>query len=336
MSLQQLIEHMRSGRFDRAQRIWLSLGQQRVQRPELVQAGAIIHEQLGQRSEAREHAQSALRLYPGQVTCRAGAAPPRAPDARRAPAFVVGLPRSGTTLLQEILQSHPHLHTLDEVDPARAALRELLASRGDQTPYPTCLEGLGPADWAHLREEYWRRVDGLGLPPHQLLIDKLPLNLVRLDYLSRLFPDSREVVVLRDPRDSLISFYFQDFTPNTAMVQSVDLLRSARMYAQVVKIWVQRREQLAVPWKAVRYEDLTRDPEAWVRELLDFLGASWVPDVLSPQLRAQRALSTPSRYDVARPVYRTAVGRWRRLHAQLEPVLPILEPAALALGYEPS
>jgi Sulfotransferase family len=245
---------------------------------------------------------------------------------------MLGFPRSGTTLVQQILQSHPQIHTLDEVDPAMGALRDHFA--GTPARYPECLELLSDADWQELRGTYFRTVDALGLPAHEVLVDKLPLNLVRVDYLARLFPGARLLVSVRDPRDVVLSNYFQDFVPNPAMLQFTDLQASARTYAAAMRLWLDRRTTLRLPWREQRYEALTVDLEGEAHAMLAFLGVEWDPAVLAHHARAgDQRISTPSRYDVSRPVYGEAVGRWRDFERHLAPILPTLAPFVNAFGY---
>lgn len=258
---------------------------------------------------------------------------PRLPaDERADPVLMVGFPRSGTTLLQQILQAHPRVQTLDESGPALAVLRAHFG--GAPARYPDCLERLTDADWGALRAAYFAQIDALELPDHDVLVDKLPLNLVRLDYLVRLFPRARVLVSVRDPRDVVLSNFFQDFEANAAMAQFTDLADTARTYAAVMDLWLARRATLPVRWREQRYEDLAADTEAQARELLAFLGVAWDPAVLAHhEAAAGRKISTPSRYDASRPVYRDAVGRWRAFAEHLAPVLPRLTPFVRAFGY---
>lgn len=288
---------------------------------------AELHRRDGHDLDAWPRLVRALRARPPCALVR-----PRPHGPPPAPLFLLGLPRSGTTLCQQVLQAHPAVHALDEVDPALAALRAYLQATG--LAYPACLDTFDDGDWGALRRAYAERT--ADLPPHELLVDKLPLNLVHLDYLEHLFPDARVVVMVRDPRDVLLSNYFQDYAPNPAMVQFTDLERGARALAQVLDLWLSRRECLTLPWREQRYEDLVADLEPQARALLDHAGLPWHPTVLRHHEGArQRVISTPSRYDVARPVYRDAVARWRRLAHHLEPVLGVLEPWAVELGYPP-
>ncbi len=249
------------------------------------------------------------------------ALPPAPEDGAPPPVFMVGFPRSGTTLTEQILAAHPGLVTAEE----RPFLDRALAGSG----YPG-----GAVDPAGVRRR-WREETAdfarEGLP----LVDKLPLNLVHAALLSRAFPKARLLVSLRDPRDVCLSCFAQDFVLNEAMVQFVDLGRTAELYRQVMGLWLELRDRLEMSWLELRYEDLVADLEGSARRLLDFLGLPWRDEVLRyHEVASRRTVLTPSHQDVSQPIFTRARGRWRRYERQLAPILPTLEPLVSALGYD--
>ena len=237
------------------------------------------------------------------------------------PIFMVGFPRSGTTLTEQILAAHPGLCTAEE----RPFLDRALAGSG----YPD-----GEVDPAGIRRAWREQTAPLlrdGLP----LVDKLPLNIVHAALLSRAFPDARLVVSLRDPRDVCLSCFVQDFVPNEAMVHFFDLERTAALYVAVMSLWIEQRGRLGVPWLELRYEDLVADLPGAARRLLEFLGLPWHEGVLRYHERAAAAtVLTPSHQDVCQPIFTRARGRWLRYERHLAPILPTLAPLAAALGYD--
>jgi len=256
-------------------------------------------------------------------------APKLPPDHRVPPVFIVAFPRSGTTLMEQILQAHPALQTLDEEPIVDEALNDL-----GEGPLPELMDRMAPRDWVRLRALYWHHLDARELPPHDRVVDKLPLNLARIDLLARLFPDAHFLVMLRDPRDCVLSAFMQDFQLSESMVQCADLGRCADMYAAVMSIWLAARADLPLRHREQRYEDLVVDAEPQIREVLAFLDLPWNDAVLRyRQAAGVRKISTPSYMDVARALDTRPSGRWLRYRTQLAPVLPVLEPLALALGY---
>lgn len=247
---------------------------------------------------------------------------------RQAPVFLVGFPRSGTTLLDTVLMGHPAVAVLEE----EPILERVDAALGGLERLP----GLGPAEAERLRGLYFAEVDRL-VPEaaERTVIDKLPLNLLALPLIHRLFPEARIVFAQRHPCDVVLSCFMQSFAINHAMANFLDLGDSARLYDLVLAFWERVLQVLPIDVHIVRYEAMVDDLEAEARAVLDFLGLPWDPAVLDHRrtARARGTISTPSYSQVIKPIYREASGRWERYRAQMAPVLPILAPWALRLGY---
>ena len=249
------------------------------------------------------------------------------------PIFLVGFPRSGTTLLDQILSGHSGIAVLEEKDTLQDFLGHYaLSDAGMQELMSSTPEGLA----AH-RRRYWQRVDEYlpARPPERLFVDKLPLNTLFIPMLLHLFPAARFIFALRDPRDVVLSCFMQTFTLNEAMRHFLTLEETADFYAAVMDVG--RRCLAATPRRIhqVRYEDLVGGTEGEARKLHEFLGVDWEPAVLDFQATAKRRrINTPSYHQVARPIYGDARGRWRRYAVQLEPVMGKLRPFAEAFGYK--
>lgn len=242
-----------------------------------------------------------------------------------APVFLVGFPRSGTTLLDQILSGHPGIAVLEEKD----TLQDLQQRHGRSEAGLRAFSAATPEALADDRRRYWRRVDEYlpGRPHDRVFVDKLPLNTLFLPLLARLFPAARFIFALRDPRDVVLSCFMQTFTLNEAMRHFLSLQETADFYAAVMDIG--RRSLAALPQRIhkVRYEDVVGDVEGEARRLLAFLDLNWEPKVLDFQATAKRRrINTPSYHQVARPIYADAKERWRRYAVQLAPVLPKLKP----------
>jgi tetratricopeptide (TPR) repeat protein len=255
------------------------------------------------------------------------------------PVFLVGFPRSGTTMTETVLAAHPAVRTTDE-QPFLGAIKRTLATAvaGPPDDLPALLARLTPPLRARLRTEYAGRVTAAMGPMQSgtVLVDKLPLNIVDIALADVLFPEARVLLALRDPRDVCLSCFQQWFELNTAMVHFLDPQDTVRFYAQVMGGWLDARPHLRLPVLAVRYEDTTADLEGQARRMLEFLELPWDPGVLAGHERvAGRAVSTPSYAAISEPVHRRAVARWRRYADALagweEPLGPFLE----AFGYEP-
>jgi len=269
-----------------------------------------------------------LDQVPPPAPDRPGVAP-SAPPGHRA-AFVVGFPRSGTTLVQRMLAAHSAVATFDEAPLIDRALEGVLPGRDWAGAARAADE---PTIGQLVQGRWWtdalRRIGGSGGRP-RLVVDKLPLNLLRLDVIVRAFPDAPIVLVLRDPRDAIISAFLQDFRLNWAMAQLTDLERAARLYDRAMATWDRVRPRNGV---VLRYEDLLDDPEGTWRPVIAALGLDWEDAVLGPRDEPVVRLGTPSYAAVRAPLTRRSVGRWRAHADALEPVMPILDRWRARFGY---
>ncbi|HEY5711483.1 MAG TPA: sulfotransferase [Allosphingosinicella sp.] len=246
-----------------------------------------------------------------------------------APAFVIGFPRSGTTLLDTLLMNMPALHVLEEMP----IVDEVALALGGEERLAT----LASEEAGRLRQLYFDVLADVSPPaPGQMVIDKFPLHMARMALVHRLFPDARIVFVERHPCDTVLSCFMSNFQLNHAMRSFTDLMETARLYDAVFDAWSRARDLLPLDVHVIRYENMVADLEGTMRPLLDFLRLPWDPKVLDNQAAAEGRdyIRTASYAQVAEPIYSRAAGRWQRYRDQLAPVLPILAPWAERLGYE--
>jgi len=258
---------------------------------------------------------------------------PPVAETRPAPIFLIGFPRSGTTLLDQVLDSHPRLVTLEERPTVDAVVAEVAAMAGG---YPGALATLSSEQINRLRELYFGVVDNHLESPlgDAVLVDKMPLNTVDAGLIHRLFPSARFILSLRHPCDVVLSGFMQAFRPNPAMARFSTLADTASLYGQVMDLWGRYVDVLRLVALPVRYENLVTDLEGEARRVLAFLDLEWDDAVLDYADRArEKSIATPSYHQVVQPIYKSSVGRWTQYRPQLEPVLPILRPACEMFGY---
>lgn len=246
-------------------------------------------------------------------------------------AFLVGFPRSGTTLLENILASHSGICALDERDTLGPAAREFLVDDAG-------LDRLAHAseeDLKHHRTVYWQRVRQLGADVEgKLYVDKYPLSSIKLPLVTRLFPNAKILFALRDPRDVLFSCFRRSFSLNTSMFELLDLKRGAHFYNAVMELTAQYRRTLALDWHEVRYESLVADFEGEMRSICDFLGVPWDAQMHDFAEKSRtRTIKTPSSTQVVRGLYREGKGQWENYRDQLAPAIAILQPWIARYGY---
>ncbi|MCE9523817.1 MAG: sulfotransferase [Alphaproteobacteria bacterium] len=251
------------------------------------------------------------------------------------PVFLVGFPRSGTTLLDQILASHPGITTLEERDTLGNAVEALIRV------------GEGFDRWAllptdeieRLRSLYWAQVTTglLGAPIKGVFVDKLPLNAVFLPLIYRLFPKAKIILAIRDPRDVVLSCFQQRFGMNAAMFQLLTLDGAVTYYDAVMALVEASRAKLPLDIHMVKYESVVEDFDATVMQLLSYLGLDWDEAVRDYSATAKgREIGTPSAAQVVQPLYRSAQGKWQKYRSFLEPHLPMLAKWVETFGYRPS
>ncbi len=259
-----------------------------------------------------------------------------------APVFLVGFPRSGTTLLDQIMASHPDIAVAEEKPAVDKMIHHLVRSYGTAQPhehplndvcYPAAMPKLTAQDIAAMRERFFTEHDNSAQKP--VFVDKLPLNILHVGLIQRVFPKAKFILALRHPCDSVLSCYMQDFNLNSAMVRFLDLQDSARFYDEAFSVWEHYAKTLPLDVHAIRYEDVVADFQPTVAKLLEFLNVPWNDAVLEYDKTAQKKglINTPSYHQVTQKIYTRASGRWLKYREQLKPVLDILKPHAERYGY---
>ena len=242
-------------------------------------------------------------------------------------AFLGGHPRSGTTLLEQILDAHPAMAALDEP----TAFLEVLETGFHKTREHSSarLNVLRNLYIEALAQELGASAQG------KVLIDKNPSPTARLPIWLRVFPELRVLIALRDPRDVVLSCYFQNIPLNTVNVNFLSFERVAKHYADLMDIWLAVREWEGFAWLETRYEDTVADIEKEGRRVTEFLGQSWHESQARFYEKSRtKQMYSPTYQDVTRPVYNRSVARWRAYEQYLAPILPALEPYCKKFGYE--
>lgn len=253
---------------------------------------------------------------------------PALQPSRPAPVFLVGFPRSGTTLLDTMLMGHPNVEIMEE----RPILSRIDSEIGDYESIAT----LDEAQVSRLQDRYFElAAEHASLAEGILLIDKAPLALNRAVLAHRLFPEARFILALRHPADVVLSCFMTNFRLNSSMANFLDLETSADFYDLTFRSWENARRLLPLDVHTVRYERIVEDPASELRPLIEALGLEWHDNVLDHQRTAEDrgVISTASYAQVTQSLYRSASGRWTRYRKHLEPILPTLRPWIEKFGY---
>lgn len=257
-----------------------------------------------------------------------------APPLEESPIFIVGFPRSGTTLLEQTLDAHASLASMDET---RYLYQAIDCMAGEKINYPRKLADMSRAQLDLLRNDYWQSVRRkIDLAPGQRLVDKNPLNMLALPAICRLFPKSRILLSIRHPCDVVLSCYMQHFTAPDFILLCRNLQALAAAFVRAFDFWNRAASLLQPAVRDVRYEDFVMDFEAQVRATADFLGLEWTDAMLEPGEHARRKgfISTPSYSQVVQPINTRSISRWKSYEKHFAKVIPQLRPYLDRWGYD--
>ena len=254
-------------------------------------------------------------------------------DVTISPVFLVGFPRSGTTLMDTILRSHSKIEVLEEkptVVAAKAAIRKNGYNEIHNNIFP--IDILSEAKAAYIKEfrKYIKSSD-----TSSVYIDKLPLNLIEVPLINQLFPATKFILALRHPFDTILSCWMQDFEINAAMANMVDLDRIVDLYCVAMETFKICRYEYNLNVHTIRYEDLLEDLKGESSALLTFLDLTWetkMEDYRATALKRGR-INTPSYSQVSQPIYKEAKYRWVNYKEYLDKYSDQIEPWIQEFGY---
>lgn len=254
------------------------------------------------------------------------------PSAAAGHVFLLGFPRTGTTLVEVVLDGNPRVVSLEEqellADGVLAFMRQ-----------PIDFHPLARADAATLnvlREAYWRLVRRAGVDvTGKVFVDKHPLNSLKLPLIVKLFPEAKILFAVRDPRDVVLSCFRRRFQLNPSMYELLTIPGGAAFYAATMQFAFAAQKSLGVDWHEVRYERLIAHFEREMRSICDHVGLEWMPSMGEFAQRVQtREHATPSTAQLSQGLVTSATAQWRHYESQLAPALPALAPWVERLGYQ--
>lgn len=247
--------------------------------------------------------------------------------------FVVGFPRSGTTLLENVLIGNPEVVALQEQALLLDGVRDLLSNDEGRAR----LAALGPDEAEQYRAAYWQRVAHRGVEAGgKVFVDTTPLNTMKLPLVAKLFPDAKVLFAIRDPRDVVLSCFRSSFAMSPSMYEFLDLDRAAKFYDAVMRLGRSHKDVLGLAWRDHRHESLVEDFERELDAVCGFLGIERVPAMTNfAELAKKRSIATRSAAQVKRGLSRDGVGTWRNYADRLAPVMPVLAPWVETFGYAP-
>jgi len=238
------------------------------------------------------------------------------------PVFIVGMPRSGTTLVEQILSSHSSVHGAGEIEAFPGVMLYITEELGHAGPPPECISLVDRNLVAKYSAQYLQELEQYS-PTARRITDKLPGNFVRIGLIKTLFPDARIVHCQRNPLDNCVSLFFHYFTALTCSFELTELGQYYLDYQRLMSHW-----QTLFPGEIfnVQYEELVTDQERVSRQLVDYLGLEWDEKCLDFH-NNERTVMSPSNVQVRQPMYKNSINRWKHYEKHLQPLISVLQQA---------
>ncbi len=241
------------------------------------------------------------------------------------PIFLIGFPRSGTTLLDSILRSHNSIEVLEEKPLVENFIIELEKKINNDF---SKLESISESFFHEMREIYFdARSEYIKVNKDKVYIDKLPLNIVHVAEILSFFPNAKFILALRNPYDVVLSCFMQYFGANSAMLNFTSLKDTANLYDLVMSLWLTYVEKFPIKFHKIKYEQIVQDFDSTIVELLNFLELDWSSNLKEyyKTTKKRGIVNTPSYRQINQPLYNKSIGRWKNYKNEFSDVKSILD-----------
>ena len=249
------------------------------------------------------------------------------------PIFLIGFPRSGTTLLDTILRTHESIEVLEEKPLVQKLISEIdISIKGDFSK----LLQIDEETIKKIRLSYFRnREKFISTDEKKIYVDKFPLNIIFIAEINRIFPNAKYILALRNPYDTVLSCVMQSFEPNDAMSNLYNLKDASNLYDKVMSIWIKYLEILDIDVHTIKYEEIVNNFNLSISSLLNFLNLNWDNRLKEFYKTAAKRtmINTPSSNQVNKPLYKNSIERWKNYKNQFNDCNPNLEKWVSNLKY---
>jgi tetratricopeptide (TPR) repeat protein len=247
---------------------------------------------------------------------------PRANIGSKRPIFILGMPRSGTSLTEQILAGHPDIYGAGELGDIKLVVKTMEKSLKSQSgDYLNALSGFTQADMNQYTQQYLDCLTEINSETLHVT-DKMPHNFLHIGVISLLFPEAKIIHCRRNPLDNALSIYFQNFT--WTHDYAVDLERIGKFYNLYDRLMKHWQNVVDIPIMTVKYEDMVEDKAAMSKKLIEFCGLDWDDSILDFH-DSKRAIATASYDQVRQPIYKTSRERWKNYEKHLAPLMDALD-----------
>jgi len=235
--------------------------------------------------------------------------------------FHIGFPRSGTTLIDAVLNSHSKIEVMEEIPIVDNMCQKLKLDDFDL---------ITSEEQKQAKLFYQNSIEKQNINKNfhnKIIIDKLPLNLIRIKLLHNLFPNTKFIISLRHPLDCILSCFTQNFLLNSAMINFLDLKRTAIIYDKVMQIWQNSSKLTNLNMHIIKYEDLISNFDNETKKMITFLGLDWEENIKNYKklLIKKERIRTPSYSQVIQPIYSSSINKWKNYEKELSPIRPIVQ-----------
>jgi hypothetical protein len=245
------------------------------------------------------------------------------------PTFLIGFPRSGTTLLDKILSSHDHIEVIEEKPIVENFVKFLHKKINSNL---SNLENINDTQFHEIRKNYIDNKVKFLKNKNLLTIDKLPLNIVYVGEIIRFFPNAKFIFAVRNPYDCVLSCYMQNFYLNDAMSNFLNIQDAAKLYDRVMRLWIQYRSNLKIDYHIVKYEDVVFNFDKTILNLFNFLNLEWTEKV-KKFYKNNSIVNTPSYNQVNLPLYTRSIDRYKKYFEKFSKVKTLLDRWSREFGY---
>ena len=243
---------------------------------------------------------------------------------KKQPVFLVGFPRSGTTLLDTILRTHKSIKVLEEKPLVDKIINVINKYTNNDL---SSLQNLNNDKISEIQKLYFQERDKyIKVTDHEIFIDKLPLNIIYVGEILKIFPDAKFIFALRHPYDAVLSCFMQPFLPNDAMSNFLNLKDTALFYDLTMQLWITYLKNFNLNFHLIKYENIVNKFDQSLKDLLIFLNLDWSNNLKRFYINAEnkRFINTPSYNQVNRPIYRDSINRWKNYEKKFKEVKPFL------------